>query len=74
MTPLMHARLLQKRLTQGIERAVLQALRQTLAVERVRLRAGQPAGAGRVHRVTEVRGHAGAAGWVVSTRRAFYVV
>ena len=44
---------------QGTERAVLQAPRQTLGVERVRAR--QPAGAGRVH-----RGHADAAGRTVA--------
>ena len=49
---------LYRHLTQGTERAVLQAPRQTLGVERVRAR--QPAGAGRVH-----RGHADAAGRVV---------
>ena len=50
--------LLSRHLTQGTERAVLQAPRQTLGVERVRAR--QPAGAGRVH-----RGHADAAGRVI---------
>ena len=56
-THLLNRHLFSRHLTQGTERAVLQAPRQTLGVERVRAR--QPAGAGRVH-----RGHAGAAGRV----------
>ena len=62
MTPLNNT--LSRHLTQGAEteRAVLQAPRQTPGVKRVR--AQQPAGAGRVH-----RGHAGAAGRVVAIVR-----
>ena len=57
-THLLNRHLFSRHLTQGTERAVLQAPRQTLGVERVRAR--QPAGAGRVH-----RGHADAAGRVI---------
>ena len=57
-THLLSRHLFSRHLTQGTERAVLQTPRQTLGVERVRAR--QPAGAGRVH-----RGHADAAGRVI---------